>query len=135
MGRAPTRTARASASRGGSDEKSGWTGGRIRKWADITIRPSAYPLIRLLRFLLGLGGRDEADHLDSGTAGDVHRFDHVLVGAVGPGLDEHELRGTLVINAMQLGIQSGLGDRLGVDGIRAVVLQLEHDLVALGRPP
>ena len=87
------------------------------------VRPCGLRLLRLVRFLRG-----EADDLHAGAPGHVHRLDHVLVDPVRPGLDEQQLGRTLVVDRVDLGIQLVLGDRLAVDGVPAVVGQLQHDL-------
>src|SRR6185503_13654577 len=86
----------------------------------------------LLRSLTSSGWGHEPDHLHPRAASDVHGLDHVLIPPGPARLDEHELRRTLVIHHVQLRIQPLLGHRLGVDGVTAVIQQLQHDLVALG---
>ena len=59
----------------------------------------------------------------------------VLVDPVRPGLDEQQLGRALIVDRVDLGVQLVLGDRLPVDGVAAVIGQLEHDLAGrrLGR--
>src|SRR6266705_2271195 len=75
--------------------------------------------------------RREPDHLHPGAPRDVHGAHDVAVLAIRRGFDEQELRGTLVVQLVELGIELLERDRLRVDCVRAVGPEVQYDLIAL----
>src|SRR5256885_2639161 len=80
---------------------------------------------------LGLLRRRETDHLDARAVRDVHRLHHVQILAVRCRLDEDQLARPRVVNLMERLVELVNAVRLAIDRIRAVGLELEHDLTRL----
>src|SRR5207302_10500292 len=80
------------------------------------------------RLLLTLLRRREPDHLHPGAVRDVHRLHHLAVFAVRCRLDEHQLCRARVEDLVEGLVELADRVRLPVDRIRAVALELEHDL-------
>src|SRR6266576_404398 len=77
--------------------------------------------------------RREADHLDARAARDVHGAHDVAILTIRRGLDEEQLRRALIVQLVELGVHLLEGDRLLIDRVRAVRIQLQDDLIALLR--
>src|SRR6476646_2478229 len=97
------------------------------------VRPPYHPVVPYakLELLLSRAGRvfrRDADDLPPGTAGDVHRVDHLSVLHLRVTLPEDDLLGPAVVDLLEPGSEAILGDLLGVDGVAEKKNKLEQDM-------